>query len=282
MRLPYNFAWTARNPASCVTRRTLLYTDSSSCNGDQSCMWVDALGECREACDQYKLEQYPQMVLSQVRDLCFADTQCRFDRTSTSCKRRCEYAHTSQASCTADGDCMWDQVNYRCATHCNLLPGIAECSSNPMCSFDRTANGGNGTCEMQCQFAYPTQAACAAVSPKCAWSTNDNACMSDCAPLNEGQCADNSLCEWRSNDVVHTDSRCMWDSTKSLWDKGCTSLTVDTDCNAVAGTCEWVPTRRVCQKRREPSRHVALLEMKALAADDEPPAAVLRAYTSWM
>jgi hypothetical protein len=263
-RCRYNFVWTPTNPAGCVKRCSLQYLDASSCNGDQACMWVSAFGECREACDQYKLAQFPQMVQSQVRDLCFADTQCRFDRRDTNCKRRCEFAHTTEGSCSADADCMWDVVNYRCASHCDLLSGITECASNPMCNFDRAANGGNGTCEMQCQFKYLTQSTCAASGGKCAWSTNDNACMSDCAPLNEGQCSDNSLCEWWSNEckrrcdvayadptTCNTDSRCMWDSTQSLCKKGCTYLTVDTDCNAVGGMCEWVSTRRVCQKRCE-------------------------------
>jgi hypothetical protein len=261
----------ASNPYGCTRRCSLKYLDAASCNGDQQCMFVSATGECREACSQYQVAQYPGTVLSQVRDLCYGDAQCRFSTGSQTCRQRCEYAHTQESSCAADAECVWDSTNYRCSTHCILLSTLAECSANPMCSFDRSS----GMCQVQCKYRFPDSTTCAQATTageSCQWSTQLNQCVSNCGGLSATQCVENTLCQWWTANasssgscmsrcsVAYSDAtscnadaagRCIWDFTQSLCKLGCAFLTVESDCSAVGGVCEWVATRRVCQKRCE-------------------------------
>jgi hypothetical protein len=87
---------------------SLKYLDAASCNGDQQCMFVSATGDCREACSQYQVAQYPGTVLSQSA------------------------ASTQESFCAADAACVWDSTNYRCGAHCILLSTLAEYSTNLM------------------------------------------------------------------------------------------------------------------------------------------------------
>lgn len=263
----------SQGTSKCTAPCSLRYATAATCSTDPTCQWNYISGTCGiKTCaetSQTGCEADP-LGCVWLNNMCYnpcsstplqapctavpgAGAICTWDQATVSCVLQCAYR-------TVD-DCVsnvCDFVNNVCQASCASQTSITPCLDLNVCEWTAA-----GTCKLQCQYAYDTQAACDA-DPSCTWDSATNVCRTAiCTSTSEVTCLSDSQCFWNATSSTCEVTNCGFSDPEScdasgfcVWMLGvpsgscqpdpCPSYPVEAMCVASPKGCLWNETNATC------------------------------------
>eukprot|EP00658_Telonema_sp_P-2_P053553 TRINITY_DN4212_c0_g1_i1.p1 TRINITY_DN4212_c0_g1~~TRINITY_DN4212_c0_g1_i1.p1 ORF type:complete len:3722 (-),score=960.49 TRINITY_DN4212_c0_g1_i1:1518-12683(-) len=269
--------WIA-NSTSCAPKCEATCFSEQCCQNTDGCMYDRSTGGCKTTCDDLTPQKCAlevgmcgyNTITGSCEDLCSVkyngtgssmacgtDVKCMYDSTLQSCRQTCSY-FSSQLSCITSTNCKWDSNTNLCSKRCNQLNSTT-CPMDSTCDYVASRVGAK--CLSKCVYRYSQPDACRSDS-ECMWDVTESQCTNKCGRLSEGQCYQQTMCEYDRLQVIpcvqtcqyrHStagtcdpDTQCLWDSATSVCLKQCNFYSTTSSCT-LNSMCQW--TNNMCQRR---------------------------------